>query len=109
MPPLAFIKFFLIFSICICNSAYAQFTLHVASFENHQPLPYASIVNYTKHLLVFSNEEGNVSVNFQEGDSISISYVGYRTLTIEFTDIAKQEIFLNKWQNLLAPVQIVSK
>jgi hypothetical protein len=101
-----FIKPVTAFLLCLCSVSYAQTILHVESSEDHTALPYASIVNHTKHSLLFTDEQGNAAVNFTNGDSISISYIGYQMIKTVFTSKQKQDYILKQNQNLLEPVQI---
>lgn len=82
---LGFLKMLFPVIILLVNiDVQGQSTLFIVSKDNNQPLPYASVVNHTYHQLLFSNENGKVEHEFKAGDSISISYVGYRNQSFIF-------------------------
>jgi hypothetical protein len=76
--------------------------------EDHAALSYASIVNHTRHLLLFTDEQGNASVNFENGDSIGISYVGYDDLYFRFDGKNTQPYALRPKKQLMEPVRVQS-
>ena len=103
------LKFFLLLLIIVANSkidVLAQTTVHVEASETHAPLPYATVVNHTKHLLSFADEDGNVINNFEPGDSINISYVGYENLYFIFAKQQALTFLLTPKKSLLNTVEI---
>lgn len=75
--------FFLLF-LNARNAGYAQTTIRIETSENRSPLAFASIINYSKKVIVFSDQTGNATIKFDNGDSIIISYVGYDDLRFIF-------------------------
>lgn len=88
--------------------AHAQSSLVILSEETNQPLPYASIVNHTKQQLFFSNEKGVLENNFETGDSISISYVGYLPFNSRIDGRDFYHVSLKTDKHLLKDVKIKS-
>jgi hypothetical protein len=72
----------------IASASFAQLSIHVKSAEGAQSLPFATILNTTKHQLYFADENGILSANFQLGDSLLISYVGYKSLKAQISQPA---------------------
>ncbi len=70
--------FFVLFTYAFTASL-AQ-SIKVKSSEGLAPLSFASIVNVSKGKLYFSDQQGNVEGNFEIGDSIFITHVGYKYL-----------------------------
>jgi hypothetical protein len=81
-------------------------SLKVMSSESKTPLPFASIVNHNKSVLLFTNEKGIASGNLQNGDSISISYVGYETQNFRIEDEKDYSFELKPNKSFLPPVII---
>ncbi len=102
------IKYLLIWGPCFGNSLYAQVVIHVESSEDHTSLSYATVVNYSKHSLLFADEQGNLSANFQNGDSIGISYVGYDDLDTRFDSTNMQPYSLSSKKQLMQSVRVQS-
>lgn len=92
--------------LMICTTVFSQKTIHLVSKETNQPLPYASIVNHTKHQLFFSNEKGILEHGFENGDSISITYVGYRKLDLIYNGIENLSFKLELLPSLLTSLTI---
>lgn len=90
-----------------CCSLYAQTEISVVDLSTHQPLPYASVVNFTKKSLDFTNEKGMATVNFQPGDSIKISYVGYKEKTWLLEKNLQKVFTLEQDAALLKPVKLI--
>ena len=84
----------------------AQAPIQIKSFEDHRPLPYASVANLTKRQLHFTDENGIVSANFDINDSIFISYVGYQNLKSRIEATGSQIFFLNQSNYVLEAVKI---
>lgn len=98
-------SFFLVF---FGATSVTQKILIVASAENHTPLAFASIVNHTKRLLLFANERGTVEATFKNGDSITISHVGYHHLNFIYNEQNPSTYFLNAKRGLLPAVEMQS-
>jgi hypothetical protein len=84
----------------------AQVTFTVLSQQDQSPLPYASIVNHSKSRLIFTNELGVGSAPFDNGDSVSISYVGYETKRLRIPAQQNYRFALRQRDNLMKPVII---
>ncbi|MFN0082751.1 MAG: hypothetical protein ACKVOM_09565 [Ferruginibacter sp.] len=105
------LNFFLLLLIIVANSkidAFAQTTIHIEAAETHAPLPYATIVIRTKQLLLFTDKDGNAINNFETGDSIDISYVGYENLHFIFDKKQPPTYLLTQKKSLLSTVEIKS-
>lgn len=85
---------------------FAQTIIHIETGETHNPLPFATIVNHTKHLLLFSDKFGNANTKFENGDSINISYVGYDNIIFIFKKQNIQNYILHQKNDLLKTVEI---
>lgn len=107
MPKIFHKLWFTIVSACLVNVCFAQSPIQVKSFEDLRPLPYASVINLTKRQLHFSDEYGIVSANFEIGDSIFISYVGYQNMKSRIALAGSQTYYLKQSNAVLEPVQIV--
>ncbi len=103
------LNFFLLLFIIVANSKIgllAQTTIHIEASETHSPLPYSTIVNHTKRMLSFADKDGNVMNNFETGDSIDISYVGYENLHFIFDKNQQPTYLLTPKKSLLNNVEI---
>ena len=93
---------------CLISFCSAQITVLVKSFEDHQPLHYASVANLTRNQIYFTDENGFVSAKFETGDSIIISFVGYQTMKARIEKEGNQTYFLTQSDSALEPIQIVN-
>lgn len=84
----------------------AQSSLLISSLETNQPLPYASVVNLTKQRLFFSNENGKLEHDFESGDSIIISHVGYIDFKSRYIENKSSTIYLALNTQLLSEVKL---
>ncbi len=80
--------------------------MHIQASETHSPLSFATIVNYSQKILLFSDLEGNANINFKNGDSINISYVGYETLYFIFNKEKPLTYLLKQKKLLLNTIEI---
>lgn len=94
-----------IFCICFINICSAQAELFIKSIEDQRPLAYASVANLTKGKMFFSNEQGFVSGDFEAGDSVFISFVGFQNLKARIDNLP-QTFSLKQSAALLEPVKI---
>jgi hypothetical protein len=91
---------------CLTIVCFAQ-QFQVKSFEGLRPLSYASVLNITKGKLYFTDEQGAVSVNLEIGDSLYITYVGYKILRTKVVQLS-QTFLLQQEDAILEPVQVVT-
>jgi hypothetical protein len=82
----------------------AQVTFIILSSQDQHPLPYASIVNHSKNRLIFTNEQGVVNAPFDNGDSVSISYVGYESIRLRIHAQQHYQYTLRQRDDLMKPV-----
>ncbi|MGH2552222.1 MAG: hypothetical protein ACRDEB_00805, partial [Chitinophagaceae bacterium] len=68
----------LISSILVGYNTVAQ-EIKVFSGVNDSPLPFATVTNHSHPLIVFSDMNGVVHLSGSIGDTLSISYIGYKT------------------------------
>ncbi len=97
-----------VFLICLVKICWSQTNIQLRSSEDHRPLPFASVVNLTTNKMYSSNEYGIVSANWERGDSIFISYVGYKSLRRRIDTSGEQTWFLNPSNTLLEPIKIMT-
>lgn len=89
------------------NFCAAQSNLLIKSIEEHRPLAYASVANLTNGQMHFSDEQGRVAGNFEAGDSVFITYVGYQSIKARIENTC-QTFFLKQSALTLEPVKIVN-
>jgi hypothetical protein len=87
------------------HHSFAQ-QLKIVSDANNLPLPFATVTNRSRPLLVSANKKGVVNVRAHSGDTLSISYVGYQIVTLVFKGDSIKVIHLQVNQNHLPPVTI---
>ena len=73
---------FLVFILFTYSTSAQQ--LRVISSVDSSPLPYATVTNHTHPLMYSSDKNGVANLTAQIGDSLSISYVGYKTQAVRF-------------------------
>jgi hypothetical protein len=81
------ISFTIVFLITILSGhkTVGQEIKVISSFDN-SPLPYATVTNHTYPSVTSCNKEGLAKLTAFAGDTISVSYVGYKTAVIRFSD-----------------------
>jgi hypothetical protein len=99
----ALLTFFLTYGTIVCFAQQFQ----VRSLEGHRSLPFASVLNITKGKLHFTDENGILSANLQLGDSLFITYVGYKSLKTKVSHVG-QTFLLQEADALLKTVRIVN-
>jgi hypothetical protein len=87
------------------NSKAQEFKIIAA--EDGSPLPFATIINLTQKDIVSANVNGVVSLSLQNDDSISVSYVGYKTNSFVYNSNVSTTIRLSKETDILPPITIV--
>ncbi|MFT3912093.1 MAG: carboxypeptidase-like regulatory domain-containing protein [Ferruginibacter sp.] len=96
-----------IYPLLITANAFSQTQLKIVSAIDNSALPYANITNLTMQQVYSANSRGAFQLNANEGDSIRISYVGYKSKDYVFKMNEKTEtIVLSKDISLLKPVII---
>ncbi len=72
------------------------------------PLPYANIVSLTKHNGTITNESGYFSLTIDKFDSIKISHISYKSISIAVHDINSDSIILFEFYNPIKEVVVRS-
>ena len=99
-------KIFLIILILSAQKSNAQrFTIIAA--EDGAALPFATMVNLTHPNIVSANVNGIANLTAQNGDSISISYVGFKKTTFIFNSDTTTNIRLFKEAEVLPNITVV--
>jgi hypothetical protein len=97
----------LTFFLTSCSIVSFAQQFHVKSLDGLSPLPFASVLNITKGKLHFTNEEGILSTNLEIGDSLLITYVGYKNLRTLVSQ-SSQTFLLKQSDAILEPVRVQS-
>ena len=103
--------FFTVFVVLIFSCSLnvdAQSLLQIKTFEGHKPLPFATVFNHSKNLVRFSDENGTCLMNLENGDSITISFVGYEKLSEVFHSDHGLNFLLKQKTEQLSPVLVNS-
>ena len=79
----------------------------IIATENGSALPFATIINLTQKDIVSANVNGVVSLSLQNDDSISVSYVGYKTNSFVYHSNASTTIHLSKETVTLPSITII--
>jgi hypothetical protein len=88
------------------NSKAQEFKIIAA--EDGSALPFATIMNLTQKDIVSANVNGVVSLSLQNDDSISVSYVGYKTNSFVYhSNVSTTTIRLSKETDILPSITIV--
>ena len=80
----------------------------VIAAEDGAALPFATLINYTHPNLVSANANGIAALPVQIGDSIAVSYIGFKTTAFIFNSNTTQTIHLLKETNLLPRFTVVN-
>ena len=78
----------------------------VVTAEDGSALPFATLINYTHPNLVSANANGIADFNVQDGDSIAVSFVGFKTTSFVFNSNVSTNIRLIKESSYLPPVTV---
>ena len=81
-------------------------TIMVISSEDHSPLPYATVTNHSKPYLVSANKEGLAKMEGKPGDTISITYIGYKSVVHYLTSDTLQLVRLIRDAKTMVPITI---
>ena len=79
----------------------------IIAAEDGAALPFATLINYTHTNLVSANVNGIAELTAQDGDSIAVSYVGFKTTSFVFNSKIHQTIRLFKETNMLSMVTLL--
>lgn len=90
-----------------CNLVCFDQQFNVKSYDGLRPLPFASVLNITKGKLHFTDEEGILSINPEIGDSLLITYVGYKSIKTQVSQ-SIQTFILKQSDVILEAVQVLS-
>jgi hypothetical protein len=76
----------------------------IISAEDGAALPFATLINFTHPIIVSANANGIAELNAKNGDSIIVSYVGFKSNSFVFNSNSNQTIRLIKAIEILPPV-----
>ena len=82
--------------------------IKIVADEDGTPLQFATLINHTHPNLVSANVNGLAEMNAMNGDSIAVSYVGFKTSSFIYNSNASQTIRLFKDANVLSTITIVN-
>lgn len=105
MHPFKHILFSLIAAVVPWNSMVAQ-EIRITSRADDAPLPYATVVNRNQGIITSADVNGKTQLAAAVGDTLSISYVGYRTAVLRFSGQKELLIRLTQEQRTLPEVMI---
>lgn len=91
--------------VFITQSAFTQ-EIHIISATDNSPLPYATITNHTHQWVISANKNGEAKISVSVGDTLSVSYVGYKTAVFHYTGDHVQLVSLIQVQYFLPEVTI---
>ncbi len=80
----------------------------IINAEDGAALQFATLINYTHPNLISANINGIAEMPAQNGDSITISYVGFKTISFIYNINSPQTIRLFKEAVVLPPVTVVN-
>jgi hypothetical protein len=95
-----------LFSSYIDSSEYYYLRAKVLDAGNKKPISFANVLLKGRNVGTISNIDGNFNLKVPSGcinDSVSISFIGYRTITLNITAIAANDIIM------LTPVPVQLK
>ena len=79
----------------------------IVAADNGSALSFATLINYTHPNFVSANENGIADLILQNGDSITVSYVGYKTTSFIFNSNTSTNIRLFKENRVLPSVTVL--
>lgn len=103
MPNLSKSILLFIFSLNV-SYCFSQ-TIQVVSNDN-APLPFATILNFNRSSIGSADEKGIFQSNAIKGDSLSVSFVGYKTTNLIFNGDKIQQVMLIQEKITLPTVNI---
>ena len=80
----------------------------IISAEDGAALPFATLINYTHPNLVSANVNGMAQLAAQVGDSIAVSYVGFKNTSFIFNSNTDETIRLFKETGVLPPITVIN-
>ena len=95
----------LLTSLFIGHLTIAQEITVVSDFD-HSALPYATVMNHTQRTIVSTDMKGIVRLNATIGDTLSFSYVGYKTSVLYFDGETSLVISLLQQRKTLPEVTV---
>ena len=101
---------FLVFSLGIIKKDYGQQTKQVTGIVHsiqNGALPQVTVRNVTSGQTVTTDKKGAFSINANQGDSVSFSYVGYATQTVAVADQSSLDITLDTKEGDLNDVVVI--
>ena len=78
----------------------------IIAAEDGVALPFATLINFTHPIIVSANANGIAELNAKNGDSIIVSYVGFKSNSFVFNSNSNQTIRLIKAIEILPPVLV---
>lgn len=92
-------------TVIIKNAAIAQ-EIKIVSNADSSVLPYATVTNHTRLSIISSDQNGVARVVAVAGDTLLVSYVGYKTAVIRFNGKRIQIVSLLQTKKTLAAVTV---
>ena len=80
----------------------------VIAAEDGAALPFATLINYTHPNLVSANANGLAELSVQNGDSIAVTYVGFKNNSFIFNSNTDETIRLIKETGVLPPITVIN-
>lgn len=99
MHHLTYLLFFLV-SDLVGQISFAQ-SIRVMTTDDSSPLPYATVTNHTHPYVVSSDIDGIAHVAATIGDTLSVSYVGYKTAVLRSNGDKLQIVSMLKVEKIL--------
>ena len=100
------LSWILFISIFLFAATASSQQLKIISSIDHTPLPYATVTNHSHPSLISANIDGIARPVAAIGDSLSVSYVGYKTAFIRFDGSQLMVVTLVREKVILPPVTI---
>jgi hypothetical protein len=94
----------LLLIILLTLPSFCQQRFKIISGEDDSPLPYATIVNFTKKYYLSASKTGEAIIDVLPGDSIIISYVGYKDVSFSIKAEHEKIISLYRLNKFLPEV-----
>lgn len=87
--------------ILLTLHSFSQTKFKIISGEDGSSLPFATIVNFTKKSYLSASKTGDANIDVSPGDSLIISYVGYKDVGFTYNEEHKELISLYRSTKIL--------
>jgi hypothetical protein len=92
--------------VFICHHKTLAQEIRVVSKLDNSPLPYATVTNHSRSSIVSCDDYGIAHLSIEKGDTLTISHIGYKTVTITYSGNLVQIIYLIPQQVSLPTVTV---